>query len=152
VSAVTFAERFWDLLGNWSGVEEQSVSRWAPAARTRAALTFKRDLAGTAVVQDYRQVRDDGGELGAHGVLIADEDDADAVLWWLFDSFGHAPEPGRGRWVGQTLRLIRTTPRGSAHHRFELDGDRLAYAIDLALGEQEPTPFLRGRYERVSGH
>jgi hypothetical protein len=152
VPAATFDERFWDLLGSWAGVEEQSASPWAPAARTRAALTFKRDLAGTAVVQDYRQVRDDGGELLAHGVLIADEDEADTVLWWLFDSVGHAPEPARGRWVGQTLGLTRTTPRGTAHHHFALDGDRLTYAIDVALGDSGPTPFLRGRYERVSGH
>ncbi|RYZ28652.1 MAG: DUF1579 domain-containing protein [Propionibacteriaceae bacterium] len=146
------AERFWDLLGNWSGTEEQSASPWAPAARTRAALTFKLDLAGTAVVQDYRQVRGDGGEFLAHGVLLADEDEPDGVLWWLFDSVGHPPEPARGGWAGPVLTLTRTTPRGSARHRFELGADRLAYAIDLTLTGQETTPFLRGRYERVSGH
>ena len=149
---MSFGERFWDLLGNWSGAEEQSASDWAPAARTRAALTFKLDLAGTAVLQDYRQVRDDGGELLAHGVFLADEDAPGADLWWLFDSLGHAPEPARGAWSGRTLALTRTMPRGTARHRFELTGDRLAYAIDVALGDQEAVPFLRGRYERVSGH
>lgn len=54
------AELLWHLLGNWSGTEEQQASPFAPAARTRAMMTFKQDLAGTAVVQDYRQVRDDG--------------------------------------------------------------------------------------------
>ena len=34
----------------------------------------------------------------------------------------------------------------------ELDGDLLTYAIEVAVGDQEATPFLRGRYERVSGH
>jgi hypothetical protein len=149
---VSVGDQFWDLLGSWTGVEEQSASVWAPAARTRAALTFKLDLAGTAVVQDYRQVRDDGGELLAHGVFLADETEPGAVLWWLFDSVGHAPEPAHGRWAAQTLELTRTTPRGSAHHRFGLAGDRLSYAIDVALTGQEATPFLRGRYERVSGH
>ena len=171
---MTLAERFWDLLGNWSGTEEQSASPWSPGARTRAALTFKLDLAGTAVLQDYRQVRVDDDELRerqraeltggrggsspltteflAHGVLLADEDEPDGVLWWLFDSVGQPPEPARGGWAGPVLELTRTTPRGSAHHRFELGADRLAYAIDLTLTGQEPTPFLRGRYERVSGH
>ena len=171
---MSLAGQFWDLLGNWSGVEEQAASPWAPAARTRAALSFKLDLAGTAVLQDYRQVRVDGEEFGerrraevaggrggsspltteflAHGVFLADQDDPDVVLWWLFDSVGHAPEPGRGAWAGPVLELTRTTPRGSAHHRFELGADRLAYAIDLTLPGQEPTSFLRGRYERVSGH
>lgn len=149
---MSLAERFWDLLGNWTGTEEQAASPWAPAARTRAALTFKLDLAGTAVVQDYRQVREDGGESLAHGVFLAGEEDPDVVLWWLFDSAGHAPDPGRGAWSGRTLRLVRTTPRGSGTHRFELSADRLTYAVDVAVGDQEPTPFLRGRYERVSGH
>jgi hypothetical protein len=149
---VTLGERFWDLLGSWTGVEEQSASPWAPGARTRAALTLKLDLGGTAVLQDYRQVRDDGGELSAHGVFLADETDPDVVLWWLFDSYGRPPEAARGSWTGRTLELVRTTPRGSARHRFELDGDRLAYAIDVALTGQAPEPFLRGRYERVSGH
>ena len=147
---MTFAERFWDLLGSWVGVEEQSASAWAPAARTRAALTFKLDLGGTAVLQDYRQVREDGEEFLAHGVVLPD--DADGVLWWLFDSYGQAPEPARGRWEGPVLELVRTTPRGSARHRFELDGERLAYAIDVTLTGQGTEPFLRGRYDRVSGH
>ena len=145
-------ESFWDLLGNWAGVEEQSASPWAPAAHARAALTFKLDLGGTVVLQDYRQVRDDGGEFLAHGVFLADNTAPEVVLWWLFDSVGHAPEPGRGVWAGGTLELTRTTPRGSAQHRFELEADRLTYAIDVAITGQETVPFLRGRYERVSGH
>lgn len=149
---MSLAEPFWDLLGSWAGVEEQSASAWAPAARTRAALTFKLDLGGTAVLQDYRQVREDGGEFLAHGVFLANEHEPGAVLWWLFDSVGNAPDPGRGGWAGRTLALTRTTPRGSAHHRFELGPDLLTYAIDLALTGQEASPFLRGRYERVSGH
>ena len=163
---MSLGERFWDLLGNWSGVEEQAASRWGPPARTRAALTFKLDLGGAAVVQDYRQVRDYGAELSrgrggssplmtellAHGVFLADESAPEVVLWWLFDSTGQAPQPGRGGWAGPVLELTRTTPRGSAQHRFELGPDRLTYAVDVAVAGQETVPFLRGRYERISGH
>ena len=46
---MTVAELLWDLLGNWQGVEEQSASPFAPPARTRAMMSFKQDLAGTAV-------------------------------------------------------------------------------------------------------
>lgn len=165
MAGVRLAERFWDLLGNWSGTEEQSASPWAPAASTRAALTFRLDLAGTAVVQDYRQVRVDQEPVGgrgaadprtteflAHGVLLADEVDPDVVLWWLFDSVGHPPEPARGSWDGRVLDLVRTTPRGSARHRFELGDDVLAYAVDVTLHGEGTTAFLRGRYARVSGH
>ena len=146
------AEDLWDLLGSWSGVEEQLASPWAPAAHARAALTFKLDLGGTAVVQDYRQVRDDGGELTAHGVLLADAGVPRTVLWWLFDSYGHVPEVARGTWSGQVLELDRPGRGGSARHRFAAAPDRLTYDIDVALGGAEPVPFLRGRYERVSGH
>ena len=149
---MSLAEEFWDLLGSWSGVEEQSASPWAPAATTRAALTFKLGLGGTAVVQDYRQVRDDGGEFLAHGVFLADAGAPDVVLWWLFDSTGQAPDPAPGGWDGHVLRLTRTTPRGHADHTFTLEADVLTYAIDVALTGQEPVPFLRARYERVSGH
>lgn len=152
MSTMRLGDRFFDLLGNWSGVEEQSASSWAPAARARAALAFKVDLGGVAVVQDYRQVRDDGNEFGAHGVFLADESAPEIVLWWLFDSVGHAPDPGRGGWSGTTLELTRTTARGSAFHRFEVGPDRLTYVIDVAVAGQETVPFLRGRYERVSGH
>ena len=50
------------------------------------------------------------------------------------------------------LELDRPGRGGSAHHRFARTADRLTYAIDVALGGAEPVPFLRGRYERVSGH
>ena len=146
---VGIGEQLWDLLGNWSGTEEQSASPWSPASTTRAMLTFKLDLAGTAVIQDYRQVRDDRAEFGAHGVFLAVDDE---VLWWLFDTMGQAPEPGRGRWSDQALELTRTSPRGSAYHRFEVEADHLAYAIDLERSGAGRTPFLRGRYERISGH
>ena len=133
-------------------MEEQSASPWAPASSARAALTFKLDLGGTAVVQDYRQVRADATEFLAHGVFLADGSAPGGVLWWLFDSVGHPPDPALGTWDGHVLSLTKTTPRGSAHHRFELAPDRLTYAIDVALTGQDPAPFLRGRYERVSGH
>lgn len=149
---MSVAELLWDLLGNWQGVEEQSASPFAAGARTRAMMTFKQDLAGTAVVQDYRQVRDDGAEFSAHGVLLADPADGAGVLWWLFDTMAQVPEPAHGTWRDGLLSLVRTSPRGSAHHVFELDGERLAYAIDLELGDRPRTPFLRGRYQRVSGH
>ena len=171
---VSLAESFWDLLGNWSGVEELSASPWSDTGTARAAMVFKLDLGGTAVVQDYRQVREDGvearerqradlsggrggsspltTELLAHGVLLADPADPAVVLWWLFDSYGQAPEPARGRWTGSTLELARPSPRGRVHHRFELGADVLTYAIDVAPDGQEVAPFLRGRYARVSGH
>ena len=50
------------------------------------------------------------------------------------------------------LELTRTTPRGSARHRFALEPDRLTYAVDDTVPGQAPVPRLRGRYVRVTGH
>ncbi len=35
-------------------------------------ITFRYDVGGTVVVQDYRQVRADGAELTGHGVFWAE--------------------------------------------------------------------------------
>lgn len=145
-------ELLWDLLGNWSGTEQQHPSALGPGARTRAMMTFKQDLGGAAVVSDYRQVREDADELLAHSVILVDPERPGSVLWWLFDSVGHPPEAARGTWVDGRLALVRTTPRGSAHHQFSLEGALLSYAVDLELTGQTRAPFLRGRYERLSGH
>ena len=145
-------EAFAPLLGSWTGLEEQSASVWAPASSARAAITFKLDVGGTAVVQDYRQVRPDGQEFLGHGVFLV-EPATERVLWWLFDSYGHPPEPAGGGWAGAVLTLTKETPRGVARHRFAADDDRLDYRIEVAPDPgSEAVPFLRGRYRRVSGH
>ena len=143
---------FWPLLGSWTGVEEQAASPWGPAMSARAALTFKLDLAGTAVVQDYRQVRADGAELLGHGVFLAGPADG-SVLWWFFDSEAQPPVQAPGRWDSSGLTLTRSGRRGTARHRFAAQPDRLDYTIEIGA---EPgatmSPFLSGRYRQVSGH
>ena len=69
---MSLRDLFSTLLGNWTGTEDQAASPWAPATSARAMITFKLDVADTVVVQDYRQVRSDGGEFTAHGVFMAD--------------------------------------------------------------------------------
>ena len=48
------------------------------------------------VVQDYRQVREDGMEFYGHGVFLAQGEE---VWWWFFDSYRGASGAGR-RWLG----------------------------------------------------
>ena len=61
-------------------------------------IVFKLGVQGQAVVQDYRQVRSDGAEFSAHGVLMILDGDS-RIGWWLFDSYGQppSPPPARGR-------------------------------------------------------
>ena len=146
------AEAFGPLLGSWTGTEQQEASAWSGPSSARAAITFKLDVGGTAVVQEYRQVRADGQEFLGHGVFLL-EPGTSRVLWWLFDSYGYPPEPATGAWDGSALALTKVTPRGAADHRFRVRADRLDYRIEtVADPDAAPALFLAGRYRRVSGH
>lgn len=152
MSTVGLETSFGPLLGSWTGVEEQAASPWGPATSARAALTFKLDLAGTAVVQDYRQVRANGAELLGHGVFLAGPADG-SVLWWFFDSRAQSPVPAPGLWDSSGLTLTSTGRWGEARHRFAAQPERLDYTIEVGAGPgATPSPFLSGRYRRVSGH
>jgi hypothetical protein len=128
---VSLRELFWPLLGNWTGVEQLAAGGTA-----RAMITFKLDVADRAVLQDYRQVRDDGAELVGHGVFLVDPATAD-LLWWFFDSSGMPPTPLRGHRSGSELVL---GPDGE--HRFRTSEDQL----------HRRSPGLSGIYRRISGH
>ena len=143
---------FLPLLGTWTGLEQQHASPWAPASSARASLQFRLDVEATVVVQDYRQVRADGAEFTAHGVY-QQVPHADDVQWWLFDSYAEPPVVATGRWADGELALEKTTANGTARHRFRPAGDQLEYEITVRLGDAAAwSPFLTGRYRRVSGH
>ena len=126
---MSLRELFWPLLGNWTGVEQLAAGGTA-----RAMITFKLDVTDQVVLQDYRQVRDDGAELVGHGVFLVDPVTAD-LLWWFFDSSGTPPSPVRGLQSGRELVLGR-------EHRFWIENDRL----------HRRSPGLSGTYRRISGH
>ena len=126
---MSLRELFWPLLGNWTGVEQLAAGGTA-----RAMITFKLDVADQVVLQDYRQVRDDGAELVGHGVFLVDPVTAD-LLWWFFDSSGTPPSPVRGLQSSRELVLGR-------EHRFWVEDDQL----------HRRAPELSGRYGRISGH
>src|SRR3954454_17456665 len=152
-------ELFLPLLGNWTGIEQQAASPWAPATSARAMIVFKLDVRDLVVVQDYRQVRADGEEFSGHGVFMIDRADGMSpvarlpILWWFFDSYGYPPQPAHGGWQDGELIMQKTTPRGTAEHRFAIADDQLSYRIRLGLDDTaELEDFLSGRYRRISGH
>ena len=128
---MSLRELFWPLLGNWTGVEQLTEGGTA-----RAMITLKLDVADRVVLQDYRQVREDGAELTGHGVFLVDPVTAD-VLWWFFDSSGTPPTPLRGVWTDGQLVL-----GPNQEHRFWLSDDQL----------HRHSPGLSGSYRRISGH
>jgi hypothetical protein len=159
IGGVGLRELFLPILGNWTGVEQQAASPWAPATTTRAMIVFKLDVVDQVVVQDYRQVRADQAEFSGHGVFMIDRTavtflaQQEPVLWWFFDSAGYPPQPAHGGWHGGELILEKITPRGFAEHRFAVVDGQLSYRIRVRLGEAtELQDFLSGTYRRFSGH
>jgi hypothetical protein len=152
-------ELFLPLLGNWTGVEQQAASPWAPATSARAMIVFKMDVSDQVVLQDYRQVRADHQEFSGHGVFMIDSENAippaspGQLLWWFFDSYGYPPQPAHGDWQDGELIMHKITPRGRAEHYFAIVDDQLSYRIRLQLNDTaDTTDFLNGTYGRISGH
>ena len=137
------------FVGDWTGTEELAASPWAPASTARAECEYRLALNGFAVIQHYRQQREDGTEFLGHNVFTADPGTGE-TLWYGFDSYGFPPESAaRGSWTGATLTLEKTTARGVARHRLTPDGGTLTHEIDVRMGENGAfTPFLRARYTR----
>jgi hypothetical protein len=156
---VSLRELFLPLLGNWTGVERQAASPWAPATTARAMIVFKLDVSDQVVLQDYRQVDADQTEFTGHGIFMIDSADVMSpasrtpILWWFFDSYGYPPEPAHGGWQNGELILRKTSPRGLAEHRFAVAGGQLSYRIRVRIDDAaEWEDFLSGIYRRISGH
>jgi hypothetical protein len=152
-------ELFLPVLGNWTGVEQQTASPLGPATTARAMIVFKLDVGDQVVVQDYRQVRADRAEFSGHGVFMIDTADPAAtaaqtpILWWFFDSEGHPPQPAHGGWHAAELILEKSAPRGIAEHRFAVADGLLSYRIRVRFDQATDwADVLSGTYRRISGH
>jgi hypothetical protein len=152
-------ELFMPLLGNWTGIEHQAASSWAPATTARAMIVFKLDVSDQVVLQDYRQVSAEQAEFTGHGVFLIDSADAMSpasrtpILWWFFDSYGYPPEPAHGCWQDGELIMIKITARGMAEHRFAAAEGQLSYRVRVKIDEAAGwDDFLSGSYRRISGH
>jgi hypothetical protein len=144
VGVVDLAARFLPLLGTWTGLEHLQVDGLGGVS-ARASMALRLDVGGTAVVQDYRQVRADGAELTAHGVFRVVE--AEQVAWWLFDSDQDLPALATGRFTEGVLVLEGQGRR----HRFHGEGDELEQRVHRRTEAGWQT-VLNGRYRRLSGH
>jgi hypothetical protein len=159
IEGVSLRELFLPMLGNWTGVEQLTVSPGVPATTARAMIVFKIDVVDQVVVQDYRQVRADQAEFSGHGVFMIDRTSGtsatqqEPILWWFFDSEGDPPRPAHGSWHDGELILEKITPLGIAEHRFAVIDGQLSYRIRVRPGHAlEFQDFLSGTYRRFSGH
>jgi hypothetical protein len=135
--------------GEWTGEETLHPTPWAPGGSAQGRWTFHLDSSGRYLVHDYSEERQGGARFDGHGVLTPAQDGA-GYLWFWFDSLGYIPTPpGTGSWDGNTLTLIRTSPRGSNRSVFTFAGDR--FTLDISFrGAADPvdTPVMSGTFQR----
>ena len=135
------------LAGNWRGEEEIAASRWGEGGRAAAVLQA-RQLFNKHLVQDYRAERDGKDWLQAHAVFVP-VGELEVQLFW-FDSFGFVPaEPATGRLEGDTLSILRTSPRGRTRHHYRLlSATENTLDLETEVESGVWAPVMTGRYRR----
>jgi Protein of unknown function (DUF1579) len=137
------------LAGEWEGMESVEPSVWGKGGPATGRTSFRGDLDGFAVIQDYVQLKDSLVTFRGHGVFTVDPQTQE-VLWYWFDSMGFPPDvPARGRFEGNALTLLRVTPRGSARYVHEISANEYKFSIENQFpGDEDFKLFMRASYTR----
>lgn len=140
------------LAGEWVGEETIAASKWGPGGKAAARISARLDLGGRALIQDYSAERDSKPWLSAHAVFAFDEASPAYKLYW-FDSFGFLPTlPAPGRWEGDALIFIRSSPRGMTRHTYVFPEPQ-KYRLILESSFDGGTtwlPVTEGHYSKVT--
>ncbi|MBL8859216.1 MAG: DUF1579 family protein [Planctomycetes bacterium] len=105
--------------GSWSGEETMYPSVWDPKGGVATATTVARVICdGFYVAGDYEQSRGGQVTFRGHSVFGFDEKKGEVVSHW-FDSMGMGVDIFRGKWEGQTIALLSSSPMGQ--HRLTYD-------------------------------
>jgi hypothetical protein len=137
------------FVGEWEGDEQLEPSPWGPGGVAFGRMSFRSDLHGFAVIQDYIEQKDSIITFRGHGVLTVDPETKD-ILWYFFDSFGFPPDgPARGRFEGGVLTLDRVTPRGAARYVYRITADSCEFTIENKFqNDADFKRFMHGKYTR----
>ena len=145
-------QRLQALVGAWRGEEEVAATQWTDAGTATSEVLAEAEFGGLFVVQRYRQRRDGTISFGAHNVFGFDQQNG-LVTMHQFDSMGFVPaSPATGVWDGNTLSLLRSSPRGAARVTYDFDGGD-TYRMRLQfqpVGGDDWLDMVRGVYRRVS--
>jgi Protein of unknown function (DUF1579) len=137
------------FVGEWEGDEELTPSAWGPGGAAFGRMSFRADLDGFAVIQDYIEQKDSHITFRGHGVFTVDPQSSD-ILWYWFDSFGFPPdEPARGRFEGDVLTMNRVSARGASRYTYRITAKFCEFSIENKLpGEGDFSQFMKGKYAR----
>jgi len=121
------------LAGHWRGTSFTHPNPWSAGGKAEGEWVFRLDGSGFNLLHDYCETRDDGYVFEGHGILTIDPATS-APVWFWFDSYGFPPlTPSRGAWEGNTLTLLKITPRGEGRTIFRLDGEMLHHDVASKL-------------------
>ena len=142
-------ERLLAFVGEWQGDEELAPSAWGPGGAAFGRMSFRADLDGFAVIQEYIEQKNSHITFRGHGVLTVDPQTQD-ILWYWFDSFGFPPdEPARGRFEGEVLTMTRNSARGAARYVYRITPDVCEFSIENQFpGDADFSLFMKGKYTR----
>ncbi|PDQ19146.1 DUF1579 domain-containing protein [Mesorhizobium sanjuanii] len=144
-------QRLQALVGAWRGEEDVAETQWADGGPATSEVTAEAQFGGLFVVQRYRQRRDGTVSFGAHSVFGFDQQNS-VVTMHQFDSMGFVPaSPATGVWEGNTLTLLRSSPRGAARVTYDFDGGD-SYRMRLQfqpVGSGAWQEMVTGLYRRV---
>lgn len=138
------------LAGLWTGEEVLSDTPWMEGGPAVSHVDNRIALGGFLLEQDYRQERDGRETVQAKGLFTYDSDRNEYRLFW-FDNLGFPPaDPAGGSWEGDTLTVLRRSPRAIARHTFAI---RNAHEYELAIenswdGGASWMPVMTGLYRR----
>ncbi|RRI02632.1 DUF1579 domain-containing protein [Mesorhizobium tamadayense] len=140
------------LVGAWHGEEAVSATQWTGAGAATAEVLAEAEFGGLFVVQRYRQSRDGNVSFAAHNVFGFDQPGG-VFTMHQFDSMGFVPAaPATGTWSGNTLSLLRSSPRGAARVTYDFDSND-SYRMRLQFkpaGSDAWQDMVSGLYRRVS--
>ncbi len=144
-------QRLQALVGAWRGEEEVADTQWTDGGIATSEVEAEAQFGGLFVVQRYRQRRDGTISFGAHNVFGFDQQGG-VVTMHQFDSMGFVPvSPATGTWNGDTLTLLRSSPRGAARVTYDFDGTD-SYRMRLQfqpVGNDAWQDMVSGVYRRI---
>jgi hypothetical protein len=142
--------KLYALTGDWEGTETMAESPWGPAGTAIGKLHIRTDLNGFFVLQDYIQEKDRKVTFSGHGIFGYDLE-AGNYTWYWVDAMGFVPDaPARGKFEGDTLKLEKATPRGSARYAHRLEGkNSYQFTIENSFDQGKSwQTFLSAAYRR----
>lgn len=142
--------RLYILAGEWVGEEKLSPSPWGPGGNATGRSSYRVEVDGFYVIQDYVEEKDGQVVFRGHGIFGFDAQ-AGEYCWYWVDSMGFVPAgPSRGQWEGDTLTFRSISPQGQGRYVYRFEGKQTYhFRIENSFdGGKTFATFMEGTYRK----